>query len=325
MEKEEKSSAVRKERVIIAVLVTAIILMALFPGYARFLVRMDSNSLAFFMVFSIIIALSLSVVIFKSLVPFNKKQATGSIRDIFLTVGSAFVTFLSSLFLGLKALDYLSSKNTVNVSPAHPLEQLENETLLAVLSLLIAFAGLLSYVFHHVIRKDIKEEIKKDYERERKLSRVDIKRMTAYTHMRLAEFLHEIKKDENGNLDYDSREKVFAQITKAIEIVKAGERICSEVRDGSIIDDDEGYYITKNNLAFYLERKWEHIRNKRTDEEFSAYLEQDEKMRLDYLADKRVAFELFSILREDKAAHMFPALSKEFEKTEMKLRKTFSI
>lgn len=328
----EKYKDVIKEIIINTLFLIVLALLLYFSSSVNLLAQWNKSFLAFLTITSVIITFLLGTLFLAIIFCFyhdKRKRKVKYIRDVFLVISAGGLIFLTSMFLSIRIYSYFFHNSGIISSnnPSHPIEQLNNETLLTLLGLLVVFAGLLSYIFHQVVRRDIKEEIIKDAQKERMMSRADISRTTAYTHMRFSEFYDEIRKKEE-NREYFS-EKALKQILRAIDCAKKSEKIFADIKDGEILKSDEGFYLTKNNLAFYLERKWNYFReqenNKEDDEAFKIYLQQDEEREMEYRADKRLAEELFSVIREEKAISAFPDSTEDFERTESKIKKTFSV
>lgn len=91
--------------------------------------------------------------------------------------------YVSSLFLGLQIMYkyfYFQLQTQTNISktlPANPIDMIANDTLLSIVSILVIFAGLLGYIFHKIVRRDLMGEVKRKVHKlamaERKASKAE--------------------------------------------------------------------------------------------------------------------------------------------------------
>jgi hypothetical protein len=242
------------------------------------------------------------------------------IRDGFLGLVSIILMYLASLFLGLqimyKYFNYPLATQVATTTP-NPLDNISNDTLLGILSLLTVFAGLLSYIFYRIVKRDIQDDIKKDYEMERKLSKIDLFIFGAYFHMRFYEIVCEEKtrtedKDKKAIKEIDN---ALDKIYKAIDFLKGieEEKCLREI------------FLAKNNLAYYLARKWNYYKDEKIDNSFKNYLEEDSERAKEYNSDKRHAEGCVKYLKNKQASEIYFDLSKPLEDTYGRVEKIFSI
>lgn len=122
-----------------------------------------------------------------------------ALLTIFLVGAVLFVSF----FWGLKLYKHFSPKVTeiiavsegIKSSSIQPTAIIDNETLLSLLGLLVGFAGLLSYIFQRIIRKELKEETKEVARAERMASRAEVGAAQSYILANLYDLNNEKYKD----------------------------------------------------------------------------------------------------------------------------------
>ncbi len=238
--------------------------------------------------------------------------------DDFLKYTAGIIMVVVSIIITIKMFCFLfDDKKTI--------DGMNSETLLGLITVLVAFGGVSSYIFHKIILIKVREEIKEDYKKERMMSRGDINHIIGLMDIRFYKmFYREATKSEDEKI---YKGEALKRILEAIDHGKERLAILNKTFIEKRITDQREkrfYYIAKNNMAYYLERKWNYYRDKMTDDDFREYLKKEEK-ELEYKAEKEIATALFQSLKEEKATSCFTDMAETFKATEIKLKNTFSI
>jgi len=92
--------------------------------------------------------------------------------DTIMKIAAIMFTFFATALIAIKVF-----QNTLEfIDPSRIIihdKFLDNESLLALIATLVAFAGLLAYIFHHVVKKALSDEIKKFADDERTASKAE--------------------------------------------------------------------------------------------------------------------------------------------------------
>lgn len=98
------------------------------------------------------------------------------------------------------------AQNTKSGIAPSAINQADNEALLALLSILIAFAGLLAYIFYHLVKDNIQKELKIMANDERLASKAEMQIATSNIFSKLYELTEKMEKEEEkfiqGDLQY---------------------------------------------------------------------------------------------------------------------------
>jgi len=76
-----------------------------------------------------------------------------------LKIVSIALLVIASFFIIIQIFEYFSPPKTNPASVINPIELIDNDTLLSLLSVIIVFAGLLSFIFRELIRSDLEASI----------------------------------------------------------------------------------------------------------------------------------------------------------------------
>lgn len=107
-----------------------------------------------------------------------------------------------------KGNDNNSDSNNIT---SNPFDQISNEVLLAILSLLIAFAGLLAFIFHHLVRDSIHKELKDMACDERTASKIEVEVILSNVFSRLYRIFKKIECD-NKRVQFETETLAFFKI-----------------------------------------------------------------------------------------------------------------
>lgn len=214
---------------------------------------------------------------------------------------------------------------------------LENKAdFLTLLEVLLGFIGVIGAGIYIFISNAIGEKVQKELEKmknemkecfaeERKMSRADSSRTLGFMFMR---FYEEVYKEKTRKTCEESKcedYKGFKQIKSAISRAEIYEKLMDEMKGRQDYEYLFAYYLSKNNLAFYLERKWNFYRSGESEEQFKTYLSEN-GLEDNYHVDKVKVFELLDVLKFEKAATRFSNdFGCEIHKTETKVNKTFTV
>jgi len=197
---------------------------------------------------------------------------------------------------------------------------IDNETLLALLALLLAFAGALSWAFKKIIQRDIEDETERRIEAERNLSRSETAITLAYMNMR---FYREIHKECKESDDTDKRG--LRVLENAIQKMQQADEHLHNIGDYNAKGIFRQAVIVRNNLAYYLAKKWNYYRDSRDDTQFLSHIMSSEEMSREYSGDKTIACEALIFLKEKRASSAFKEFSANFEDTIAWVDKVFSV
>ena len=186
-----------------------------------------------------------------------------------------------------------------------------------LLPIVIAIIALISYLSYIVIELKIKEKIDKAQKEERNLSRADVKISLGYFHMHIYKTLYKEK-----TISSDEDRKAIREIIVALFVAKVAIKLLEEVKEKECFRQ---MFIAKNNLAFYLARKWNYYRDEKDRNQFREFLERDVEKLKDYRGDKGIAMDCMNYLREQKASGEYPELAENFEDTFIWVKRIFDI
>lgn len=110
---------------------------------------------------------------------------------VFLRVAMTIVLLIAGLYLYDFTVNSPSNNAVLNSSNI-----ISNEDLLALLSLLIAFAGLLAYIFHHLIKDSLHKELKTMAHDERLASKTEMQLTSSNVFSKLYEITKKIKDED---------------------------------------------------------------------------------------------------------------------------------
>lgn len=185
-----------------------------------------------------------------------------------------------------------------------------------LLGVLLAFLGLVGGGIYLWISKMVKEDIENDRKEERALSKAEMAVLFSSVNMLIYKTFY-IEKTKSEDIDGEAKK----QIEHALNMIRKAIECFNEVGEGRYPRER---LINKNNLAYYLARKWNYYREKQSDEDFQKYLETDIKRAKEYTADKRMAEICITDIKNTKDLEKFPDIIGNTEDTALWVERVFS-
>lgn len=207
----------------------------------------------------------------------TKKSENFSI--ILLRIAFAIIIIVTAIFLLYFTIGkYVYPPESNNVA-SNPLDNMANDTLLAIFSLLIAFTGLLAFIFRHLVRDSIHEELKTMTYDERNASNAETRLSSSNIFSKLHEMTEKIKVNilEENILEDNKKQKEKCENDpcRVYSVFKTNGFLNSAIMQDKlallsvkkIVDADhykDTYIKVLNNRSYnlYLKyKKWEELTN----------------------------------------------------------------
>lgn len=189
------------------------------------------------------------------------------------------------------------------------------ELLIDLLGIIFAAAGLIGAGLWFIFQGKIEEEITNKAEEERYLSRIELKISRGLFHMLLYKNLY-----EELTQSQDKNKKAIRQIENAIFNIEKAIEYLQEIEQEKYLDY---IFITNNNLAYYLTRRWNYYKDNKDEASFKQYLKENEDMAKKYDGDRLIALECMTYLKEKRASREKPEYAKNFADTSVWVEKIF--
>ena len=206
-----------------------------------------------------------------------------------------------------------------------------NEVLLGLLQVVLAFAGLISYLTYKVILNKIEKSAGRMLEEERNLSKAELLKCTAYFHFRTYEKnMDEIVRSlgKNKNKIKENRKnllnKSVRELTSVMWMIEDAIKFLTHEKDkeGSRkeLQREKDCIMCKcvNNYAYYLTKKWEFRINytmnedgiliKRDYNAFKTYLSKNKEESREFEGEKQDVIDSINYLIENKCSTNFKFL-----------------
>lgn len=218
------------------------------------------------------------------------------------------------LFLLVSIAGYIAVLFHIKVAGYYP-----DVDILTLLGILLAFLGIVGGGIYLWILKMVKEDIENDKKQDQALFKSEIRIALGRTSMKLYKTLYEEK-----TISMDCGGKAKEQIDEALNFVNKAIEAFKAV---DVIEHPREHLVNKNNLAYYLARKWNYYRDKdaESDDGFKKYLEIDSNRAKEYLADKSLAENCIDSIKNIKNLEKFLDIIKNVEDTALWVRKVFSV
>ncbi len=189
--------------------------------------------------------------------------------------------------------------------------------LLTLLGIVFAFLSVVGTGIYLWISKAVREDIEKERKQERAVAKSEIFVVMGKISMKLYRTLYKEatqSKDKTGKGKEQIDESLYF-IGKAID----------KFKEVSVTEYPREYLVIKNNLAYYLARKWDYYREREGDDVFRELLEKNTDQAQAYLIDKNLAENCMIEIKGTKDLEKFPDILKNIVDTELWVKRIFSV
>ncbi|HEA84612.1 MAG TPA: hypothetical protein ENI04_01360 [Candidatus Wildermuthbacteria bacterium] len=213
--------------------------------------------------------------------------------------------YLIILILGVLTAVGLSATINPYLDPSqYTIVKIDGEIVLGILTFLLAFLIATATIAYKFVTIHFDERNEKSFEKERKILGAQMNINMGVMHMRIFRTTyHGVRRgSKNGKLAYEEIKEAIVSTRDAQDKI-AGLEIDDTMRETALI---------KNNLAYYLARKWEYLRDKKSNSQFKKDLEKKPEDGREYLADKETAESSLRFFKENEIKNPLLNLRAEF-------------
>ncbi|MCL4540584.1 MAG: hypothetical protein M1378_13475 [Bacteroidetes bacterium] len=198
--------------------------------------------------------------------------------------------------------------------------------LLTLLATLLAILGLGGTAIYLWIYRRVDEAIKKDWQKERDLSKSEMARTLGISYLELYENVYG---GDTYSKDGLKDSKGLGQIENSLHFFREAVDYIREIDEQELGNKHilRDLLINENNVVHCLARKWRYYRDGKTIIQFKRFLEKgvNKKLAKDYIADKICAENYLSDIFKPENLRNFPDIVERLKGTERMAKEAFAV